>query len=393
MKNFNEIIEDQNSLSNKYNQKMDGKSEKLADRKWFNKVLGIFQNNIQHFIYSVKVTNEKDLEPAIEKVEKAVREIPETKIPKPVDPRPEIKALQDAVKKLDLIVNVPETKIPDNKKELLSIEKAVKDIKIPEVKIPEQKEVKFDDVIKALKSVEKSVSSLGDSFIQKTQEKSSESITELSKQFSSLEKLLKQLVDKPELEIPGNTDVIDAVSSVTKAVKDIKFPVPTFNHQAIVDAINNIDLANIELDVDQINLNTDELEGLATDTNTKLDTLNSKDFATETTLASIKNDGIKKITDPVTIAKPAGTGGNGSVTLTLANTAYAIPTVAPSNPYKMTVQNNSSAIIYIGYQNTNANGLALQLLADAEIELGASQQIYAYSATAGVALTYSLKES
>jgi hypothetical protein len=59
-----------------------------------------------------------------------------------------------------------------------------------------------------------------------------------------------------------------------------------------------------------IYLAVDGLETLVTATNTKLDTLNSKDFATQTTLTSIKStDGIKKITD----ALPAGTNLLGKV--------------------------------------------------------------------------------
>lgn len=88
---------------------------------------------------------------------------------------------------------------------------------------------------------------------------------------------------------------------------------------------------------------------------------------------------------------PVGTGANGSVTLTSANTAYAVPTSAPTGSYKITIYNGSDSVLYIGYQNTNSNGIPLSQGETLESELGASQQLYAYCASASKALTYVTK--
>ena len=54
---------------------------------------------------------------------------------------------------------------------------------------------------------------------------------------------------------------------------------------AILAAIDGL-----EVSVGDVDVNTDGLEALQTATNTKLDTLNAKDFSTETTLTSVKNN-------------------------------------------------------------------------------------------------------
>lgn len=88
---------------------------------------------------------------------------------------------------------------------------------------------------------------------------------------------------------------------------------------------------------------------------------------------------------------PIGTGANGSVTLTSADTAYAIPASAPAGSYKITVQNNSDTDIYVGYQNSATNGIKLEPGDSATDKLGASQQLYAYCASAGKIITYTTK--
>lgn len=90
--------------------------------------------------------------------------------------------------------------------------------------------------------------------------------------------------------------------------------------------------------------------------------------------------------------RPEGTGSNGTVTLTLANTAYAIPTVAPTTAYRVNLYNGDDTEIFIGYGNTNANGIPLYPGDKTEDDIGASQQLYAYCASAGKVLTYTLKE-
>lgn len=89
----------------------------------------------------------------------------------------------------------------------------------------------------------------------------------------------------------------------------------------------------------------------------------------------------------------AGTGSNSAVTLTNANTSYAIPAAAPTKSYRITMYNGSDTSIYIGYQNTNANGIELPPGDSAEDDIGANQQLYAYCASAGKVLTCTVKET
>lgn len=88
----------------------------------------------------------------------------------------------------------------------------------------------------------------------------------------------------------------------------------------------------------------------------------------------------------------AGTGDSGSVTLTAANTAYAVPAAAPTGSYRLNIYNGSDTEIFVNYENSNANGMSLQSGERVEDDLGADQQLYAYCASSGKALTYTLKE-
>lgn len=90
---------------------------------------------------------------------------------------------------------------------------------------------------------------------------------------------------------------------------------------------------------------------------------------------------------------PSGSGTNELRTLTNANTSYAIPSSAPTTGYRINVYNNSDSIIYIGYQNTNANGVAIYPTESIEDNLGSGQQLYAYCASAGKTLVVTYKES
>lgn len=89
---------------------------------------------------------------------------------------------------------------------------------------------------------------------------------------------------------------------------------------------------------------------------------------------------------------PIGTGSNGSVTLTSANTAYAIPATASTKNHILILYNGSDTDMFVGYENTNANGILLATGKTREFNLGISQQVYAYCASAGKVLTYSYKE-
>lgn len=89
---------------------------------------------------------------------------------------------------------------------------------------------------------------------------------------------------------------------------------------------------------------------------------------------------------------PIGAGSNGSKTLTLANTAYAVPAVASTKNHIIILYNGSDTDIFVGYQNTNANGILLPAGGKMAFDLGISQRLYAYCASAGKILTYSYKE-
>lgn len=87
----------------------------------------------------------------------------------------------------------------------------------------------------------------------------------------------------------------------------------------------------------------------------------------------------------------AGTGSNGSISLVSANTAYAIPGSTPASNYKITVQNNSDVPVFIGYQNTNTDGIQLDPGDIAYDSLGAGQQLFAYCGSAGKSVVYTTK--
>jgi len=89
---------------------------------------------------------------------------------------------------------------------------------------------------------------------------------------------------------------------------------------------------------------------------------------------------------------PVGTGSNGSVTLTSADTAYSIPATPPTASYVMNGVNNSGYDIYIGYANSNSNGTLIKDGQPFEAALGASQSLYTYTAQAGISVSYTTKE-
>ena len=92
-------------------------------------------------------------------------------------------------------------------------------------------------------------------------------------------------------------DIIGYVDDLESKIGEVA-DLPTAN--TIMDRLKAIatNTANIKVDADTINVNTDELESLLT-------TLSAKDFATQATLAQIKSildtDGIKKIIDPLPV--------------------------------------------------------------------------------------------
>ena len=101
---------------------------------------------------------------------------------------------------------------------------------------------------------------------------------------------------------------------------------------------------------------------------------------------------IIKSTKTITGQFPFGTGSNGSITLTLINTAYSIPASAPTENYVIVLYNGSDTDMYVGYENSNSNGLLLPSGGRMSFDLGANQVVYAYCGSAGKILSYSLKK-
>ena len=89
---------------------------------------------------------------------------------------------------------------------------------------------------------------------------------------------------------------------------------------------------------------------------------------------------------------PIGTGSNGLVTLTSSATAYPIPATASTKNHFIILYNGSDTTIFVGYQNTNANGIPILASKTMEFKLGADQRLYGYCASAGKIMTYSYKE-
>lgn len=131
--------------------------------------------------------------------------------------------------------------------------------------------------------------------------------------------------------------------------------------------------------------------------------------ATETTLAAIKDtDGIKKIVDPVAVtgtfypttqsveeAGLAGTGTTGTLALASANTWYACPSTAPTNPYILiaTIE-NSAGTVRMAFSNGTTPSAIFGNLAPGQliIRLAASQVVYFASSTAGDDVNWTCKE-
>ena len=89
---------------------------------------------------------------------------------------------------------------------------------------------------------------------------------------------------------------------------------------------------------------------------------------------------------------PGGVGLNGAVTLVSGSTAYSIPASAPTENYVIVLYNGSDTDMFVGYENSNANGLLFPSGGRMSFDLGANQVVYAYCGSAGKILSYSLKK-
>jgi translation elongation factor EF-G len=142
----------------------------------------------------------------------------------------------------------------------LSIDKSIKAIKIPEVKIPAQKEVDFSEVIKQLKSLEKSLVVPAVNSDVKTQDALN---TVLGKVESGLNNVVVSVnkLDKEIAETEDHSkDIIKGLKEVKSAINGLSFPVSNFSSQGIVDAIVHLESilsGEINVDVDTTGLATE----------------------------------------------------------------------------------------------------------------------------------------
>jgi hypothetical protein len=80
---------------------------------------------------------------------------------------------------------------------------------------------------------------------------------------------------------------------------------------------------------------------------------------------------------------PSGTGTNAAVTITTS--ATAVPASAPTKNYVLALYNGSDTDMYVGYQNTNSNGILLPSggVMSLDIGYGSVSQVYVYHSGSG----------
>lgn len=116
-------------------------------------------------------------------------------------------------------------------------------------------------------------------------------------------------------------------------------------------------------------------------TEDKQDTLIAKDFAT-----SAKQDTL------IAGAFSTGSGTNGTITLTNATTAYAVPASASNKSHTLIVHNGSDTDMYVGYATLTTGGILLPSGGVMNFDLGANQGIFAYCGSAGKILNWTYKQ-
>ncbi len=104
--------------------------------------------------------------------------------------------------------------------------------------------------------------------------------------------------------------------------------------------------------------------------------------ATEETVSSISGS----------VAFPGGTGVNGSVTLTNANTAYSVPSTSRSTDFVLVCWNGTDTDMFWGFENTSFNGVRLAAGDQVAFNLKAGQYVYFYCDEDSKTITYTLKE-
>ena len=160
-----------------------------------------------------------------------------------------------------------------------------------------------------------------------------ESLKKINDNISSLEMPELENYTDILLDIAGSLDNSDIV----KAVKSLKTTIP----KSLISR-------------NRIKVEVDRAGGLASEY--VVNTLGHRiDPATETKQDEI----LAKQDDIINANYPSGTGSNGSVTLTNANTAYSVPSTAPTGNYTIILYNSSDTDMYVGYEDSNSNGIEL----------------------------------
>lgn len=114
--------------------------------------------------------------------------------------------------------------------------------------------------------------------------------------------------------------------------------------------------------------------------------------AVDPATGEILTSGTSTITGDITINGLSGTGFDTTLTLTTANTSYQIPATTPSATYTLLLYNASANDVYITFTSTTTGGILLGAGSNLNIDLGANQAVYGYSATASTTINVSYKE-
>lgn len=89
---------------------------------------------------------------------------------------------------------------------------------------------------------------------------------------------------------------------------------------------------------------------------------------------------------------PSGAGGTGEIDIALANTAYAIPAVAPTKSYILIMYNLSDTDIYWGFSPIVTGGIILPAGATSSVNIGKDSLLYVYCISAGKKINYTYRE-
>jgi hypothetical protein len=247
---------------------------------------------------------------------------------------------------------------------------------------------------------------------------------------TSLEEEIADLVEEkiskiPEVvfpkvqEVKGTIDVsnLDEISlkneidltPVIRAIEKIKIEQPKQIEQAdytliLDDIIKLLERPNVELaKIIEIisNINNEDVKNSLTDILDKFPELKFDDTGRLKVNIDKVSGGnfipiVKAVEDGTSSLLagnyPAGASANGTVTLTLATTAYSIPASASAKSNVLIIYNGSDTDMYIGYDTLTSGGILLPSGGVMNFDLGANQVIYAYCGSAGKIINYTYKE-